>query len=106
MSNSVEELNEKISDILSDHKIVKFATHANRKNCIKKVQACIAEFLVNANVEVYQNNRHMADHIVNPNKSGKNTGHTIMTQALSAQGDECLKQSNKGTKTASTIGNG
>ena len=84
-NNWLDDLLEEVSDLLSDHKIVKFNTKANRKNFIKRLQNLISE-----SVEENTTNKENGPTITRPNPN-KTQGFAVMTEGLSSAGDDVLK---------------
>ncbi len=94
MSDNIQWLNDlldKVEEKLSDPKKVKFNTHKNRKVFVGELKSLIFD-TVKANVDNSQYTRFRTEAaITRPNNKPK-VGHSIMTDGMSAMGDDIHKQ--------------
>src|SRR5687768_1687021 len=93
-TNWLDDLFEEIADELTNHKSVKFNTNANRKACIRKIQnsikvAILENTLPKEPIEVQTPDERRGLTITRPH-DGKSQGFAIMTEGMSAQGDEVI----------------
>jgi hypothetical protein len=86
----VEELMDQVSELLSDSKVIKFNTHANRKSFIKKIRQLLAE-KITANIPGSIDGRSGRGLTITRPNPNPTVGHTVMTEQMAMLADEAAK---------------
>ncbi len=94
-TNWLDDLFEEIDELLSNRKSVKFNTNANRKACIRKIQASVKEAIdAHTTLKVPLPDQTPSQRrgltITRPN-TNKVQGFAVMTEELSSKGDDIIQ---------------